>query len=181
VLEWRDGEYRELARVPDPGPIAWHELAVSVPVRPGQDELRLRLAFVADAWRIDEAALARSVRRAEPRVLSAVEVTGSDGRGEPAALASLREPDRDYLQTTPGQRFFVRFEPGPLAVGQHRTLLLSSQGYYTEWVRGEWLRAAHAPRVFVPGEDALVDALARWREKQASLEARFETQRVPVF
>jgi hypothetical protein len=181
VLEWRDGELRELARVADPGPIAWHDVAVTVPVRPGQDEIRLRLAFLADAWRIDAVALAQSARRAVPRAVPVAEVTGSTGRLERDALRSLREPDNDYLQTSPGQRFFARFEPQPLAPGERRTLLLSSQGYYTEWVRGDWLRAAHPPRVFVPAEDALVDALGRWQRKQAFLEARFETQRVPVF
>ncbi len=180
VLEWQDGELRELARIPDPGPIAWHDVAVSVPIRPGQAEVRLRLAFLADAWRIDAAALARSARRETPRVLPVAEATGPTGLPEPEALRSLRAPDSDYLQTSPGQRFFVRFDPQPLAGGERRTFLLSSQGYYTEWVRGDWLRAAH-PRVFVPGEDALVDALGRWRRKQAFLEARFETQRVPVF
>jgi len=180
VLEWRDGEYRPLAQVPDPGPIAWHDVAVSVPVRPGQDEIRLRLAFLTDAWRIDQVALARSARRGTPRVVPVAEVTGSTGQLEPQALRSLQAPDNDYLKTTPGQRFFVRFDPRPLARGERRTLLLSSQGYYTEWVRGEWLRAGREPRVFVPGEDALVDAIGRWRGKQAFLEARFETLRVPV-
>jgi hypothetical protein len=125
-------------------------------------------------------ALARSARRETPRVVPLAEVTDSTGLPEPAALRSLRASDHEYLQTWPGQRFFVRFDPEPLGRGERRTLLLSSQGYYTEWVRGEWLRAAHAPRVFVPGEDALVDAIGRWRGKQASLEARFETLRVPV-
>jgi hypothetical protein len=180
VLEWRDGELRELARIADPGPIAWHDVAVSVPVKPGQREIRLRLTFLADAWRIDAVALAQSARRETPRSLPVAEVTGSTGLLEPEALRSLRAPDNHYLQTSPGQRFFARFDPPPLARGERRTLLLSSQGYYSEWVRGDWLRAAHPPRVFVPGEDVLVDALGRWQRKQASLEARFETQRVPV-
>lgn len=181
VLEWRDGDFHPLAQVADPGPIAWHDVAVTVPVRPGQDEIRLRLTFVADAWRIDTATLARSVRREPPRVVPLAEVTGSGGLVEPAALRSLSAPDNDYLRTSPGQRFFARFDPAPLARGERRTLLLSSQGYYTEWVRGDWLRASHPPRLFVPGEDALVDALDRWRGRQASLEARFETLRVPVY
>lgn len=179
VLEWRGDAYHEVARVPDPGPIAWHDVAVSVPVRPGQREVRLRLAYIADAWRIDSVALASSVRRAAQRVYTAAEVTGAKGAAEPGALRSLRSADRDYLRTSPGQRFFVRFDPHPLARGERRTLLLASQGYYTEWLRGDWLRAEQ-PRVFDPGEPALLEAIARWREQQGSLEARFEALRVPV-
>lgn len=179
VLELRDGRYHEIARVPDPGPIAWHDLAVSVPLRPGQREVRLRLESVADAWRIDSVALARSARRASQRVYPVAEATGARGHAELAALRSLRTADRDYLRTSPGQRVVLRFEPLPLAPGERRTFLLASQGYYTEWLRGEWLRAAE-PRVFVPGEAALVEALRRWREQQGSMEARFETLRVPV-
>jgi hypothetical protein len=179
VLEWRDDGYHEVARVPDPGPIAWHDVAVSVPVRPGQREVRLRLAYVVDAWRIDSVALASSARRARQRVYAASEVTGATGLAEPAALRSLHAADRDYLRTTPGQRFVVRFEPAPLAPGERRTLLLASQGYYTEWLRGDWLKTAR-PSVFRPGEPALLDAIGRWREQQGSLEARFEKQRVPV-
>jgi hypothetical protein len=112
-------------------------------------------------------------------VYAAAEVTGAKGAAEPGALRSLRTADRDYLRTTPGQRFFVRFDPQPLARGERRTLLLASQGYYTEWLRGDWLRAER-PSVFVPGEPALLEAIARWREQQGSLEARFEALRVPV-
>jgi len=180
VLELRDGRYREVARVPDPGPIAWHDVAVSVPLRPGQREVRLRLESVADAWRIDSVALAGSVRRAAPRVYPVAAAVGARGDAEPAAMRSLRTADRDYLRTSPGQRVVLRFDPAPLAPGERRTFLLASQGYYTEWLRGDWLRASREPRVFVPGEAALVEALSRWREQQAFMEARFETLRVPV-
>jgi hypothetical protein len=82
---------------------------------------------------------------------------------------------------TPGQRFFVRFDVGAAKTGEERTFLLSSQGYYTEWIRGDWLRAGWPPRVFTPSQEALFDALRRWKETQGSMEARFEEQRVPVY
>jgi hypothetical protein len=180
VALWTGDRFRELARVPDPGPIAWHDVAVAVPVTPGEAEVRLRLSFLADAWRIDSVALAEAAPSGPPRVLPVAEVTGPTGLPEPAARHSLLLPDRDYLQTSPGQRFFVRFDPPPLASGEQRTFLLSSQGYYTEWIRGDWLRAARAPRAFAPTEAALVEAVVRWRVERLSLEARFEKQRVPV-
>lgn len=180
VALWTGDGLREVARVPDPGPIAWHEVAVPVPVTPGQAEVRLRLTFLADAWRIDSVALAESAPSEPPRILPVADVTGPTGLPEPAAKQSLLLPDHDYLQTSPGQRFFVRFDPEPLATGERRTFLLSSQGHYTEWIRGDWLRPSQAPKAFAPTEAALVEALARWRRESSSLEARFEKQRVPV-
>ncbi len=180
VAVWRDGAFQEAARVPDSGPIAWHDVAVPLRVTPGESDVRVRLLFLADAWRIDSVALADSVRREAPHILPVEAVTGPTGLLEPDARESLRAPDRNYLQTSPGQRFFVRFASEPLGPGEQRTFLLSSQGYYTEWVRGDWLRSAHAPRAFVPSEQVLVEALSRWEQQQASLEARFEKQRVPV-
>lgn len=181
VAAWKDGAFREVARVPDPGPIAWHDVAVVVPTTPGESEVRLRLTFLADAWRIDSAEMAESALSEAARVLPVAEVTGSTGSSEPAARASLLASDHDYLQTSPGQRFFLRFDPQPLEVGEQRTFLLSSQGYYTEWIRGDWLRSSRPPIAFAPTEGALLEALTRWRREQPSLEARFEKQRVPVF
>jgi hypothetical protein len=181
VAVWTGDSFREVARVPDPGPISWHDVAVRLPVTPGESELRLRLTFLADGWRIDSAMLAESAPSGTARLLPVVEVTGPTGLPEPAAKQSLLLPDHDYLQTSPGQRFFVRFDPEPLGPGERRTFLLSSQGYYTEWIRGDWLRSSRPPRSFTPTEAALLEALARWRREQSSLEARFEKQRVPVF
>jgi hypothetical protein len=176
AVRTRDG-FQDVARIPDPGPIAWHDVAVPLPETPG--ETKVRLTFLADAWRIDSAALAEWTA-AEARAVPVSEVTGPTGVPEPAAKRSLLSPDHDYLQTSPGQRFFVRFDPEPLPPIERRTFLLSSQGYYTEWIRGEWLRAARTPRAFTPTETTLLEALARWQREQASFEARFEKQRVPV-
>jgi hypothetical protein len=62
--------WREVARIGDTGPIAWEEVAIVVPVPEG-DELRIRLSFLVDAWRIDYAALAADVEHgaSDPHVV----------------------------------------------------------------------------------------------------------------
>ncbi len=180
ISVWSDGAYREVSRVPDPGPISWHDVAAVVPVPADEPSMRVRLSFVADAWRIDRVAIADSVRRLTPRSIPVAEVVGPDGARQPAALQSLRAPDHEYLKMTPGQRFSVRFDVGTATTGEERTFLLSSQGYYTEWIRGDWLRAPRPPRVFTPSQATLFDALRRWKEARGSMEARFQKQRVPV-
>jgi hypothetical protein len=179
VSVWRDGAYREVGRVPDAGPIAWRDVAVVVPVPPAEPVLRVRLSFTPDLWRLDRAALGRRDGPAAVRTIPAGNVIGSDGRSDPGALASVRGSDGRYLQTSPGQRFTAVFDTGPPPAGSERTFLLSSQGYYTEWIRAEWLRAGTgAP--FTPSDDALRTALRRWREVRSSMEDDFERHRIPV-
>lgn len=179
VLAWREGAFREVARLPDPGPIAWRDVAVVVPVVPGERMTRLRLQFAIDGWRIDRLQIASGVRPAPSRSVPLAEVLGSGGTSDADALKSLLEPDQRYLQTTPGQRFFPVFDVGPEPGQGGRTFLLSSQGYYTEWVRGDWLaRPSDTP--FVPSDEALLEALRLWNGKRATFQALFEKGRVPV-
>jgi hypothetical protein len=181
--------YRVVARVGDTGPIAYHDVAVIIPVVPdsgrsaGRDDtLRIRLSFTADNWRIDRVAIAGSFRRPNIRTIPVQEVRRDDGTADTAARASLRSPDESYLVTSPGQRFGVVFDVGTAdrtTGGSERTFLLASQGYYTEWVRGAWIKAPTAA-VFTPSDLTLADVLRRWQAKRTTFERQFYTSRVPV-
>ena len=179
VKVFRAGTFQEVARVPDPGPIAWRDVAVVVPVVPGERVARLRLSFLTDAWRIDRLQVAYHVREAAPRSIALAQVRGGAGADEAEARAGLEHADGRYLQTRPGQRFSAIFDAGPEPERETRTFLLSSQGYYTEWVRGAWLRGS-ANEAFVPSDEALLVALRRWTERRAAFEQAFEQNRVPV-
>ena len=96
------------------------------------------------------------------------------------ARESLSAPDDRYLQTGPGDRFFVGFKVGTAPPGESRTFLLSSQGYYTEWIRGTWIQSASAKEPFVPSDQALLTGLRAWAAKRESFEERFVKDRVPV-
>ena len=95
-------------------------------------------------------------------------------------MERLAAPDRAYVITEPGSRFFARFELGRPRPGEEFTALVAAQGYYTEWIRGDWIRAAREPRPFVPGDTAISIAMARWREKRHDMERQFEATRIPV-
>lgn len=174
----QDGEYRQVARLWDVGPIAFHDVAVPVPV--GSDgTARVRLSFVADNWRIDRLAWSPDFRRTDARLLPMSGAHGMDGTSEDAALRSLAEPDEDYLVTTPGQRFVASFDAGASAVGTYRTFFLASQGYYTEWMRPDWLRN-ETPERFTPTADRIHSALTRWLAKRDAFEQQFYASRIPV-
>ena len=175
----RDGAWVQVARLKDTGPVAWKDVAVPL-LPPGGSEVRVRLRFPADNWRIDRVALASSARRPAVRTLPLERATAADGSPENDALEALITPDGRYLETRPGQRFFATWSVGPEPSGAQRTFLLASQGYYIEWVRQGWITAARDTTLFRPGDASLLRALERWRTVQDSLERRFFATRVPV-
>lgn len=179
VAVWQDGAYREVARVPDSGPISWHDVAAIVPVPADQIQLRVRLSYLADHWRIDRLGVTFSAYPAVPRAIPLADVTVA-GAPEPDALAHMRESDETYLQTNPGQHFVAQFNAGPTLVGRSRTFLLSSQGYYIEWIRRSWIENATATEAFTPSNDSILAAMRTWAATREAFEKRFVSARVPV-
>lgn len=174
-----DGRFVEVGRLGDPGPIAWKEVALVVPVRADRPT-RVRLTFLADQWRVDRLAWTPDVHR--PEVLEhAPEYVSPHGMGASAdLLGRILEPDERYLTTTMGTHFDLGFAPGPVDDGGTRTFFLASQGYYTEWVRPSWIRSAETPERFVPTDDVLPELMAHWNEIRDDMEARFHATRIPV-
>ncbi len=176
---WRDESWVPTARIKDTGPVAWKDVIVPLPRIPGR-EMRVRLRFPADNWRIDQVLLATGFRRPTVRVLPLARAAGAGGAPEPAALASLVQPDGRYLETRPTQSFSAVWDVGKATAGSERTFLLASQGYYIEWVRRGWIAAARDTTTFRPDDVSLLRAMERWREVQDTLERRFFATRVPV-
>ena len=140
----------------------------------------MRLAFVTDNWRIDRVALAAAVRRPAVRAIPIAGVEGTDGALQPDALGAMRFVDQRYLETRPGQWFTAVWETGPEPADSARTFLLASQGYYTEWIRREWLATGRDTSAFSPTDASLVQAMRQWRGVQDAMEARFYASRIPV-
>jgi hypothetical protein len=179
ILVKRGDKYEEVERHPTYGPVAWRDVATMVPVR-GQDELQIRLTFVADEWRIDKLAVATRARRVESRVVGLTRVDAGDDTTSSSALRSMREPDERYLQTSPGQKFTIAFDVGQTPASEARTFLLASQGYYTEWLRGSWIKASRDSIPFKPGNAMMVGAIRRWYATRDSVEKLFYGARIPV-
>ncbi|MEO8126540.1 MAG: hypothetical protein ABI822_05565 [Bryobacteraceae bacterium] len=180
ILVWREGAYREAVRVPDSGPITWHDVAAEVPAQKGEKSLRIRLSFLADQWRIDQVGVASKMRRPAPRIIPLSRVTGTGNRPEIAARENMGASDDRYLETGPGARFLADFDIGIAGDSKPRTFLLSSQGYYTEWIRGSWIQSASAKEPFQPTGQAILAAMQRWGATREAFEARFFQDRVPV-
>lgn len=173
-----DGVYRQVARIGDSGPIAFHHVAVLVPLpkQSRDDSVHVRLSFAADDWRIDMLRVASLWRRPEMRQIPAARVEMFDPAQNAAAIEAVRDADEAYLITTPGQAFSVRFDAGVITTGT-RTFMLASQGYYTEWVRGSWIKQASG-KPFVPSDAALAEAIMTWHAKQPQMERQFYSTKI---
>jgi hypothetical protein len=178
VEVWDGGAFRPAGRIGDSGPLAWKQVALVVPVPPNETRLRMRVSFLTDQWRIDRIRVAASIRRPETRTVPLARILDRDGLDLPEATAAAITPDARYLETGPGTVVQAVFEPGP-ASGP-RTFLLASQGYYTEWIRPDWIRAAVPPESFVPSDSVLMLALERWRQVKSVMENQFYHARIPT-
>lgn len=171
--------WQPVGRIGDTGPIAWKKVGVRVPVLQ-QDSLRVRLSFLADEWRIDRVAVGEPRPAGSGVRLPAVRITDLAGQSLQQHVASIERPDDDYMITHPGLAARVEFDALPPREGQAVTYFLSSQGYYTEWVRPEWIRAATATEPFKPGEGTIEELMDRWLEERDRYERTFFDTRIPV-
>lgn len=171
---------QQIVRLVDFGPAAWRDVAVVVPARADGDSVRVRLTFMADAFRIDRVAVSSDVRPVTPRAIPIKRVVASDGAERPDMRDVLQRADDQQLQTSPGQRFSLEFEVGRDVRADERTFLLAAQGYYSEWMRGRWLEDDSTKAPFEPWTKPTAPILQRWLMTRESLDQTFFKQRVPI-
>jgi len=176
-VEGDDG-FVQVEQLPDAGPIAWTERVVVVPVE--GESIRVRIWFVSDSWFIDRVAVAQGVREPELRRIPVTRVTRADGLADGQAVADLADPDDTYLITFPGERLYLEFHLPDPSTKPHSTLLLATQGYYVEWLRGPWLRNEGLHEPFRPADSAILEAMERWQEVMEDFERDFHASRIPV-
>lgn len=172
-------EWLEVGRIGDEGPLAWADVAVAVPLDPGRPGLpvTIRLAFPADHWRIDQVSLFETAHYTGNRLVPLSSIVAADGSEQLGMLSQLAEPDESYLITWPGHSFEAVFQAGldrPDGEQQReRTFFLASQGYYIEWVRGNWLTNGRETTPFRPGAGTLAEALRHWSVHRETIESEF--------
>jgi hypothetical protein len=174
------GRWRPVIRLMDFGPTAWRDVGVALPTTSASDDsVRVRLTFPADAFRIDQAALAYGARRAEQRRIPVSRATDSHGADRPDLVAMLARADERDVETHPGDRFWIEFDAGR-AAPEARTFFFAAQGYYVEWLRPAWMKRAAAAQAFSPANTSMRDLLRSWKGGRDSLEAQFFVRRVPI-
>lgn len=173
-----DDGYVSVGRLGNVGPIAWEDVAMEIPVLQ-QDSMRVRLEFLADGWRIDRAALGDVVSTAFPTPLPVNRVENSLMVQDDTALEQITDSDESYLVTGPGTTYQVTFD-SILPIAQARTYVLAAQGYYTEWVRGTWIKNNPVPKALTLNDETLLNVIHRWRERKADFENQFYETKIRV-
>jgi len=184
TVECREkGEWKEQASITDVGPISWKYRAVEIPVR-DEGELAVRLKFFPDNFMIDYAGF--DLEPSDAPQLSAVDllpdsITDNAGARRSDLIQTLHAVDDSYLVTEPGDayRFFYhvpRVGTGPVA------LLIRSDGYYTEWLRGSWIRGGDSGYRFdlFDIQGTLKELSRKWVEDRPLMEKKFFESRIPV-
>jgi hypothetical protein len=180
-VEVQDGDgWRQVVRLMNFGPTAWRTIGVALPAERGQrDSIRVRVSFIADAYRIDQLSIASRLRRVEQRRIGIARAVGSDGRARADIVTMLARADDREVETHPGDQFWIEFDAGRDA-GESRTFLFAGQGYYVEWLRPAWMRNAKSAEPFSPSRTSMPELLRSWRGGRDSLEAFFFARKVPV-
>ncbi|MGB5345516.1 MAG: hypothetical protein WBN23_05070, partial [Woeseia sp.] len=88
--------WKEVASFDDTGPIAWKDIAVTLP-RTRNKTTTVRLSFVSDNWRIDHAALATLARVAEYQQVPLQQITDALDARHHAAERDLAADDDRYV------------------------------------------------------------------------------------
>jgi hypothetical protein len=176
-----DGRWIQQTSISDAGPIAWKYTALEIPVAQ-EGELDIRLQFVPDNFMIDYIGFDYSV----DAELLVDEVKPSQVRDNSDAvtdeLFSLIDKDDDkYLVTEPGKSYRFLYSI-PRRENNEQTLFVLSKGYYTEWIRGNWLRTGQAGYRFnLFAIDQTLAQLARsWLGNKDLIEKKFFETRIPI-
>lgn len=180
----KDGEkWTRVTSVQDVGPLAWKTVVVEIPsLQPG--ELAVRLQFVPDNVMLDMIAFdvtSESETQLDVQEIAAVDVRDNSGAFRPDVLRLFENDDDSYLITNPGESFRLNYRPQKKP-GTDITILVHSKGYYTEWIRGSWIKNHNPAYQFdLHMIDQTIAHLAQsWMENRLNIEERFFNTRVPI-
>lgn len=166
-----DGGWTLAEEVYETGPLATNTIIVPLEdcrTRP----LHVRLEMAKGAWRIDFVGLAELRERVD-----AVRVPPSrvrrEGRTDPAALDALLDTGQQLI-TFPGDEYTLVYDLPANGIDQE--LFLETQGYYLEWMRGEWVAeedAEAAAKLLFDTPRAMIELAPAFKRIEAQMEATF--------
>lgn len=96
---------------------------------------KVKLTMTKGLWRIDQVSLCNIRERGlEPKIIPPSKLI-NNGQQDDSLLFTLVDP-KLMLVNNPGTSYTLEFD---LPKNEQSLLFLKTQGYYTEWIRSEWL------------------------------------------
>jgi hypothetical protein len=127
-----NGRWRKVGTIEEQGPIASDTHIL--PVGYNHDFNKVKLTMTKGLWRIDQVSLCNILGEKEPFVIQPAKLLNK-GIEDYGLLKTLIDPE-SMLVINPGTSYTLVFEIPEI---ENLSVFLKSQGYYTEWMRDEWL------------------------------------------
>lgn len=144
LVQNEKGKYIKVEELNEHGPIASDIQIVPVGYLNENSSLNIKLRMTKGLWRIDYAALADLGEEVQPVILSPVSTFPEYFEG--SKVTSLLNDHDSVLVTFPGDKYFLNYKL-PENINDY-DYFLESQGYYLEWIRGEWLTEEDNSKVY---------------------------------
>lgn len=178
-----DDRWVPAGRFPDAGPITFKNIAAVIPVS-GKSELKLRLKFIPDNFIIDYAGIEFTNEDGEKlttEVLVPAELKKNNVNASDAQYTILENSDLNYLITNPGDSYSLIYKIDK-RYDLQQSLLISSDGYYNEWLRGSWIKNDSTKQSFdIYNIKKNLRMLAEsWESGRVLIESEFFKSRIPV-
>jgi hypothetical protein len=170
-----DSPWRPIGTFDEAGPIAGDQRVLPFEAS-GASPLRVRLRLARGHWRLESVALAELGEPVVPSLLEPFAVE-RDGHPDEEARASLVEGAR-HVVTYPRDAYRLRFRLPPS--DSPLELFLESEGFYYEWMRGEWLAEedpAMAALALADPAEALRRLAPAYKAQEGRLEQAFWASR----
>ena len=172
----------------DVGPIAWKETAINIPITSGKvnsiGELSVRFEFFLDNFLIDY--VAYDVERINSKSIVQTDIKPEhiyDDSGNERAdiLKLINNDDTKFLITNPGESYYFHYDVETVAE-METSLFIRSKGYYTEWIRGNWLNDQSSAYNFslFNIDETIMQLKLSWLENRELIETEFFKTRIPL-
>ncbi len=181
----RDGQWITQASLDDVGPLAWKDVAIKVPVSIDQEgQALVRLEFFPDNVMIDHIAFEVGTPTTEALVIEAIEpasVRDHTGRARHDVWPLIEADDDRFLVTNPSEAYHFTYTLPPTSA-QNVTVFMRSKGYYTEWLRGDWVTTRTTGYQFdlYQIDQAIAQLKQSWLTHRPLLEKTFFETRIPI-
>ena len=194
VYEWyggmdlsvlRDGKWVDQISVSDVGPIAGKDIAIELQAERDENGfMEIRFEFFPDNFMIDYIAVEVSEDTEENvsiKKLMPEEIYDVEHHERSDILRLVENSDKEYLVTNPGESYYFHYYV-TVDEGFDKTYFIKSKGYYTEWLRGDWLSTESLEYSFdLFNVDQTITRLREsWLANRELMENEFFKSRIPL-
>ncbi|MCH8125076.1 hypothetical protein IIC38_03830 [candidate division KSB1 bacterium] len=184
----QNGQWQQVTTIGDVGPLLWKDVGVKIPIQIDDSDidnkLLIRLEFFPDNFMIDYIGYEENSQSSESLHIKEFlpeSIYDDSGTVRNDILSLIQKDDSQFLVTNPGESYYFDYNIDHTN-DMETTLFIRSKGYYTEWIRGEWLTTREQDYHFDLREvdKAIARLKQSWLDNRELLENEFFKTRIPL-